>query len=144
MVLQCDPSMSAEQMPCEQRVLNKTIEQKMNSPSVYWTKQQLNNCRLNTEQNHLNKSLIERYAIEQFHYWTVLIWTLPRNQLNNVLIEQISIEHIWQWLGFIVVSINCGFKNPWWFWQGQIFVSLPLFHWNLFIKIRVQYETLKV
>ena len=102
------PSMSAEQMQCEQRVLNKTIEQKINSPSVYWTKQQLNICRLNTEQNHLNKSLIERYTIEQFHYWTVLIWTLPRNQLNNVLIEQISIEQIWQWLGFIVVSINYG------------------------------------
>ena len=29
------PSMSAEQMPYEQRVLNKTIEQKINSPSVY-------------------------------------------------------------------------------------------------------------
>ena len=80
-------------MPCEQRVLNKSIEQKMTSPSVYWTKQ-LKNCRLDTEQNHLNKSLIEQYTIEQFPYWTVVIWTLPRNQLNKVLIEQISIEQI--------------------------------------------------
>ena len=96
-----DPSMSAEQMPLEQGVLNKTIEQKMNSPSVYWTKQQLNNCRLNTEQNQLNKSLIEQDTIEHLHYWTVVIWTLPKNQLNKVWIEQISIEP-----GFIVSWIN--------------------------------------
>ena len=86
--LSVGPSMSAEQMPLKQGVLNKTIEQKMYSPSAHWTNQQLNNCRLNTEQNTLNKFSIEQHPIEHLHYWTVVIWTLPKNQLNKIWIEQ--------------------------------------------------------
>ena len=78
--------MSAEQMPLEQGVLNKTIEQKMYSPSAYWTNQQLKNCRLNTEQNQLSKFSIEQHPIEHLHYYS-----------SNLNIAQESIEQDMNW-----------------------------------------------